>query len=109
MIAAIHEYIRSKPEGQYVQVHQIMRDIGGTKEEIQVQLNNLVMQGVISHHNARTIGSKHAWFWGVHGPKVSAAVALPRNLPLKWGREHEMAIHEKMYTGQRLANLARRG
>lgn len=106
MIGVIYAYIRSKPEGQYVQVHQIIRDIGGTKEEIQACLNELLMQGVINHHHARTIGSKHAYFWGDHGPKISAAVALSRNLPAKWG--NEKAIHDSMFKSMKIAMLARR-
>lgn len=108
MIGAIFDYIRSKPEGEYTQIKQIIRDIGGTKEEIQVHLDYLVAQGAITHHNARTIGSKHAWFWGTHGAKVSAAVALPRSLPSKYGPEVGQAIHDHMFKGMKAAMLARR-
>lgn len=106
MKEAIFNFIRSKPEGQYVQVHQLIKaGIVANKEEALPHLDLLVMEGMITHHNARTIGSKHAWFWGHHGPKVSAAVALPRSLPYRW--DNEKAIHDAMFKGMKIAMLAR--
>jgi hypothetical protein len=104
----VYDYIRSKPEGQYVQAHQmIKRGIMESREELLPILHELVKEGLLSMHHGPHIGSKFAWFWGSHEKKISLLMALPRTRPYRFSIEGEKAIHEKMYAGMRIAMIAR--
>gem|GEM_PF-3261650 len=109
MIDQVLNFIMTRKEGRYCFQAEIAKNLNITPEATRKYLDDLTAQGFIIHSHGRHIGPRHAWYWGHRKDqnKENIEMAQPRALPLKFGREYEQAIHDRMFSGMKIAMLAR--